>query len=340
MKIWIDLANSPQVLFFRPILSQLYCAGHDVFITSRNYAQTIALANQYGILNTPIGQHGGRKWSGIIRGNLGRVIELTMWARTKPKIDLAISHNSYTQAVAAKWLGIPFITMMDYEHQPLNHLCFRIAQRVIVPESFPDNMLRVFGSLSKARKYDGIKEEVYLADFQQKPDFLEEEGFEPEKVLVVVRPPAPWTAYHRFENALFDEVMQYLAKFNGAAIIFLPRIASQGEWARHLGIKNLIVPTKTLNGPNLLSSADVVISGGGTMNREAAVLGTPTYTVFKGRMGAVDNALIERGRMIQIAQIEDTERIRIQKKYLGQESMVCKPELVKQVTGLILSPLQ
>ena len=147
--IWVDLANSPQVLFFRPILSEIDRAGHNLFVTSRDYAQTISLANEYGISNTPIGQHGGKGWMGIVERNIGRVVALVKWAKNKPRIDLAVSHNSYSQAVAARWLGIPFITLMDYEHQPLNHLCFRTAQRVLVPEAFPDEMLQAFGALSK-----------------------------------------------------------------------------------------------------------------------------------------------------------------------------------------------
>lgn len=324
------------MLFFRPILAELRRRGHQLLITTRDYAQTISLANDYGIVNTPVGQHGGRSWGGIIGRNLGRTFELARWAMSGPRIDLAISHNSYAQALAAAWLRIPFTTLMDYEHQPLNHLCFRLARHVIVPRAFPDDRLRSCGALSKTRKYDGLKEDVYLADFQPAEGFLKSEGLEPEKILVVVRPAAPWTAYHRFENTLFDAVMQYLSGFREATILFLPRIASQAEWARELGMKNLVVPARTLNGPNLLYAADAVISGGGTMNREAAVLGTPTYTVFKGKMGAVDKCLIDQGRMTQISEEADIAKIRIEKRHPPQRS-VTRGELVGQVTDLILS---
>ncbi len=152
MRIWVDLANSPQVLFFRPILQRMQQLGHTVALTSRDFAQTRALADEYAIPHTPVGQHGGKKWSGIIRRNLGRAVELRRWAKRQPKFDLAVSHNSYTQALAAAWLGIPFVTLMDYEHQPLNHFCFRLARRVIVPAPFPDEMLQKFGALAKAQK--------------------------------------------------------------------------------------------------------------------------------------------------------------------------------------------
>ena len=336
MNIWIDLANSPQVLFFRPILAELQSRGHKLFITSRDFAQTIALADEYGIANTPIGRHGGKKWTDIIGRNASRAIDLIHWVKTKPKIDLAVSHNSYTQALAAAWLRIPFVTLMDYEHQPLNHLCFRLAKRVIVPQYFSDDMLRIFGAFAKTKKYAGVKEEIYLADFQSDPEFRQKQKFDIHKILVVVRPPAPWTAYHRFENTLFDDVLTHLAKFEQALIVFLPRIRSQADWAKQLGMRNLWVPENILNGPNLLHSADLVISGGGTMNREAAVLGTPTYTVFKGKLGAVDQYLIDAGRMTQIFEIGDMEKIKVVGKPSLRQNFVKKGGLVKQVVDLIL----
>lgn len=336
MNIWIDLANSPQVLFFRPILAELQNRGHKLFITSRDFAQTLALADEYGITNTPIGRHGGKKWTDIIGRNASRAVDLIGWVKTKPKIDLAVSHNSYTQALAAAWLPIPFVTLMDYEHQPLNHLCFRLAKRVIVPQYFPNDMLRIFGALSKTKKYAGLKEEIYLADFHSDPEFRKEQKFDIHKILVVVRPPAPWTAYHRFENTLFDDVLSHLANFERALVIFLPRIKSQADWAKQLGMRNLWVPENTLNGPNLLYLADLVISGGGTMNREAAVLGTPTYTVFKGKLGSIDQFLINAGQMTQIAEASDMEKIKVEKKSPLQQNFIRKGDLVKQVTDLII----
>lgn len=336
MNIWLDLANSPQVLFFRPILAELKQRGHHLFITSRDFAQTLALADEYGIANTPIGQHGGKKWLNIIGRNAGRAIDLVNWVKAGPKIDLAVSHNSYSQALAAAWLHIPFVTLMDYEHQPLNHLSFRLAKRVVVPQYFGDEMLRTFGALHKTKKYAGLKEEIYLADFRHNPEFRREQNFNTYKTLVVVRPPAPWTAYHRFENTLFDGVLAHLANFDDASVVFLPRIKAQADWAKQLDMRNLLVPKNTLNGPNLLYTADVVISGGGTMNREAAILGTPTYTVFKGKLGAVDQFLIDEGRMTQIAEVGDIEKIKVEKKSSLLQNFARKEYLVKQVTDLIL----
>lgn len=335
MNIWIDLVNSPQVLFFRPILTELQRRGHNLFITSRDFAQTCSLANEYKISNTPIGQHGGEKLTGMIYHNLNRTFKLCHWVKAQPTIDLAVSHNSYTQALASSLLRIPFVTLMDYEYQPLNKLCFRLARRVIVPAIFPDEMLISYGAQIKAKKYSGIKEELYLADFKPEDNFLSKHKIDNNKIIIVVRPPATWTLYHRFENPIFEYLMQYLAEQEDTIMIFLPRIHSQSEWAKKLCIPQLIIPTQTMNGPNLLYAADIVISGGGTMNREAAVLGTPTFSVFGGKMGAVDEYLIEKGRIIQIKEKEELKKIRIEKKKF-QPDFIRAPQLVSQVSDYIL----
>ena len=136
MRIWIDLANSPQVLFFRPIIAELAGAGHEIFLTSRNFAQTVALADHFGLLHTTIGNQEGKNLLHSVRGNAQRVLRLIGWARKQGGLDLALSHNSYSQAMAAALLRLPMVTLMDYEHQPLNHLCFRLARRVITPDVF------------------------------------------------------------------------------------------------------------------------------------------------------------------------------------------------------------
>ena len=309
--------------------------GHNLFITSRDYAQTCSLAEDHQIINTPVGQHGGKNWGGILYHNMDRVFKLCKWVRTQPKIDLAISHNSYTQALASRMLGIPFVTLMDYEYQPLNHLCFRLAKRVIVPSAFPDEMLVLYGAKGKVKKYSGIKEEIYLSDFNPDEKVLSNLNVDPQKIVTVVRPPATWTLYHRFENPLFDLVLQKLKEQKDNVIIFVPRVESQAVWAKQLGIPQLIIPSKTLNGPNLLFAADIVISAGGTMNREAAVLGTPTYTVFGGKLGAVDDYLIKKGRMVPIKDNEDLNRIKLEKKK-RQGDFPRAPQLVTEVVDYIL----
>jgi len=332
MKIWIDLAGPPQVLFFRPILRELERRGHHVVVTTRAYGQTNQLAERFEIPYTNIGHHGGRSFLELMRQNYLRSFDLARWARYQ-NFDLAASHNSYSQAVAARLLGIPFVTSMDYEYQPLNHLCFRLARCVIVPQPFPEELLRKFGASRKTVRYSGIKEQIYLADFEPPAGFRQSEGLPLDKPLIVIRPPAPWTAYHRFENDIFDQMVAFLAGYEDSYILFLPRIPSQIESVRHL--KHIHVAEKVYDGPGLLYHADVVISGGGTMNREAAVLGTPTYTIFRGKLGAVDQFLIDNGRMVRIATEDDISKIQVTQKQMDN-AFHRNPALVEEVTTMFL----
>jgi uncharacterized protein len=312
LKIWIDLANSPQVLFFRPIIDEMKRRGHELFITSRPFAQTTQLADQLGILHTPVGRHGGKKTAAIALAVMERSWSLARLARAN-HCDLAVSHNSYAQAVAAAAIRVPFVTLMDYEHQPANHICFRLARRVLVPSYFPREAVKKFGARKKTVYYEGLKEQMYLHGFVPQADYRSSLGVPQDRVLVVMRPPGTWGLYHGFENPLFDRVLDHVASHKEAFIVFLPRVASQGDSVRERGYDNVWIPPNALDGPNLLYHADLVISGGGTMNREAAILGAPTYSLFKGQMPAVDRYLIDIGRMHHIGDEVDIGNIRIVK---------------------------
>ena len=334
MKIWLDLANSPQVLFFRPVLAELQRRGHTVSVTTRAYAQTVQLTDQLGIPHTVIGQHGGRGQLGLARQLALRAMSLARWASSQ-RFDLALSHNSYSQAMAAAMLRVPIVTLMDYEHQPLNHLCFRLAKCVLVPEAFPKDLLDKYGAGRKSLSYPGVKEQIYLADFEPQPDYLQKESLPCDRPLVVIRPPAPWTAYHRFENDIFDQLLHRLDAEASAYLLFLPRLASQADSVRAL--PNIHVATKVYDGPNLLYYATLAISGGGTMNREAAVLGTCTYTIFKGKLGAVDRYLIEKGRMTQLQ--TEADLAQVQTSSAQRLPMLAGQALVASLTDQILSAI-
>ena len=336
MKIWIDLANSPQVLFFRPIIPVLEQQGHTVTVTTRYFAQTVELADRFGFTHSPVGGHGGEKISNLGFVLLKRALQLVRFAKGKG-FGLAISHNSYAQALGAKFLGIPFITSMDYEHQPANHLCFRLARKVVVPEFFPNDSLKRFGvNGRKLARYKGTKEEIYLADFEPQIDYVESLGISKEKILVVMRPPGTWALYHHFENPLFDKALDHVVKIKDVYIVFLPRIPSQGDAVKELCYTNILVPSRALDGPNLLYHADLVISGGGTMNREAAVLGTPTYSLFKGKLAAVDRHLIDQRRMNHVGSLEQVNSIMVCKKKRIKEALDSK-RIVKDIVRLMLN---
>ncbi|MGI9036321.1 MAG: DUF354 domain-containing protein [Pyrinomonadaceae bacterium] len=318
MRIWIDLGNSPHVPFFLALSKEFERRGHSILWTARDYAQTIALARKADLPIEIFGAHGGKSifQKGLKFG--ARVFDLAAWARGK-KIDLALSHNSHEPLAVARMLGVESVNLMDYEHHPMNHLSFRLANRIIVPESFPDKFLKKFGALKKTRKFDGIKEDVYLSDFKPDAEFqneLKNLGVKPEDILVVARPHAPEALYHRgFANEILDELLDKFAARERVKIVLLPRKNYQGKElkAKHPQA-NIIVPERILDGANLLAAADLVISGGGTMNREAAALGVPTASVFAGRAAAVDEYLARENRLLKITSREDLTKIKPVKK--------------------------
>src|SRR5712691_184675 len=225
MRIWIDLANSPHVPFFRPLANEFTRRGHDLVVTARQFAETVPLAEAAGFAPEVIGGHGGGKLSGKAGNLVGRGLQLARWARGK-QIDLAVGHNSYSQILAARALSLRAVTLMDYEHQPANHLAFRLASRVIVPRAFPEAALVRYGAhAEKVKRYAGLKEDVYLANFQIDPEFekqLNNLSIPAAAVLVTVRPPASEALYHRFENELFDQMLDRLLATPTVRVVLLP----------------------------------------------------------------------------------------------------------------------
>jgi predicted glycosyltransferase len=342
MKIWIDLANSPHVPFFRALAGEFAARGHSTQVTAREFAQTVELAEAAGLSPAVVGGHGGGRLSGKAGNLAGRAWALARWARGRG-FDLAVGHNSYSQVLAARVLSLRAVTLMDYEHQPANHLAFRLASRVVVPTAFPSEALRRCGARdSKVRRYDGIKEDVYLADFAPDPRFAEllrgRFGIELTRdTLVVVRPPASDALYHRFENELFAELLARLLARPEAKVVLLARNEAQRESlsARFSSSANLFAPREALDGANLVAAADLVVSAGGTMNREAAALGVPAATVYAGRWAAVDEQLVREGRLKRISTREDLESLRVEKK--GDASPRRRAGVRAEVAELVIS---
>jgi predicted glycosyltransferase len=317
MRIWIDLANSPHVPFFRALIPEFVARGHQVEITARDFAQTVDLAINAGMTPHVIGGHGGGSITGKAGNLIGRAGALRKWARDRG-FDLALSHNSYAQIAAAAALGIKTVTLMDYEHQPANHLAFRLASRVIVPRAFPAAELKKYGAATrKVKRYEGTKEDVYLADFVPDSRFaatLLRLGVASEDVLVVARPPAREALYHRFENGLFDELLVNLSARDKVKIILLPRSDAQRTGYEKRKWPNLIMPREALDGANLIAAADLIVSAGGTMNREAAALGVPAVSIYAGKWAAIDQALIDEGRLRKIDSRAGIDALVVEKK--------------------------
>jgi uncharacterized protein len=295
MLVWIDLSNSPHVRLFEPLTRTFEGQGWETLVTVRDHAQTLALARERWPDAAVIG---GRSPSGRAakgRAVLERARDLARFARSV-RPDVALSHGSYGQIVAARAVGVPAATMMDYEHQPANHLSFRLATRVIVPDAFPEASLRRQGARAgRVVRYSGFKEELYLAEFEPSGRVVTELGLDEvrDRVLAVFRPPPAGALYHRSVNERFDDVLREAVERDDVHAVLLPRWTEQST--KYRGMPGLCVPDKAIDACSLMASADVVIGAGGTMNREAALLGTPAYTVFTGALAAVDAELIRLG---------------------------------------------
>jgi predicted glycosyltransferase len=298
MRIWIDMTASAHPLVFRPLVQILRAQGHEVDITARDYAQTLQLIEQHGMTATVIGHHGGRSRIGKARQLTSRLRGLRRFARGRD-FDLALAHGSHELTVTARRLGIPSSTTFDYEFATLQHqLGCRAATRVVVPDAIPPERLTRYGVRPpKLAQYPGLKEEYYLSDFEPDRSLLGRLGIDPERVLVVLRPPPDVSLYHRHSNPLFPQTLDHLGRLGAVHAVVLPRTAEQREFVRRLALPSVILPEHAVDAQSLIALADVVVSAGGTMNREAAALGVPVYTTYGGRLGGVDEDLIRQGRL-------------------------------------------
>ena len=294
MKVWVDFTNSPHVLVLEPVIRVLKARGHEVKVTARDFAQTLGLCERFGIEHEAIGRHrGGRAGSKAI-GLADRSLALTRWARGRG-FDLAIGHGSNDITVASALLRIPCTTTFDYEWATIQHnVNCRLAQAVVVPDAIPPERLYRYGARRKLVRYPGLKEEYYLADFKPDAAVLAELQLNTERPIIVVRTAPEVSLYHRFENDLFGRLLERLQSDEAQAVV-LPRTPAQREELDRAG--GFVVPERAIDAQSLIAYADLVVSAGGTMNREAVALGTPVFTVFEGRLGAVDENLLKDGRM-------------------------------------------
>jgi predicted glycosyltransferase len=299
MRIWLDLSNSPHVLLFAPVARRLAADGHTVLVTARDNAQTVELARQRWPSVDVLGAESPRGVTAKAGSLAGRVRSLAAWAR-RNDVDVALSHNSYAQIVAAAIRRIPVVTAMDFEHQPANHLAFRLSTRVLLPRALDGNEeVRRQGAGRRARYYDGFKEEIALGDFEPDAEILQRIGVDAPSgtTVVVARTPPSRALYHRFENPLFLYALEQISSDAHSRCVILCRHPEQRDELRRLGLANCTIPDRAVDSRSLMAAADLVLGAGGTMTREAALLGVPTVSVFAGRRSAVDAQLEREGRL-------------------------------------------
>jgi predicted glycosyltransferase len=316
VRVWVDFTNTAHVLVLRPLVEALEADGHEAVLTARPLSHTVELLEDWGHPFTVLGRHGGARRLGKAVAAGDRVARMLAFGRGKG-FTAALGHASVDLPPAARALGIRNTTMFDYEWAVAQHsvIC-RLANRVLVPDAIPPERLARYGARPpKLVRYPGLKEEYYLADWEPDPAVLGELGVEPDRILAVVRTAPSYALYlGGSENPLLPRVLGRLAADERTQTVVLARTEEQRDAVRALGHPRTIVPERAVDGRSLVAFADLLVSAGGTMNREAAVLGTPVWSVFEGRPGAVDDRLVREGRL---RLLHDPDEIEIARKPEG-----------------------
>ncbi len=334
MRVWVDCTAAAHPLVLRPIIESLKRRGHEVEVTARDYGQTLGILDRLGIPYEAVGRHGGASRFAKAAALLGRSAHLARWARGRG-FDLALAHGSVDLALVAGALRIPAATMFDYEYAGLqHHVGCRVARVVITPDAIPPQRLARYGAKpAKLAQFPGLKEDYYLADFRPDASVLAAIGLDRERVLVVVRPPPEVSMYHA-DNPVYASLLDRLGEDDGAVSVVIPRTEEQAEAVRARGRENLVVPSGAIDGQSLIAFADLVVSAGGTMNREAVALGTPVLTTFSGRPGAVDERLIAEGLLKPLHSPRDLSLVK-----RDSEPGVRHPRDPEELTELVLRAL-
>ena len=343
-KIWIDLDNSPHVPFFVPIIKELKERGFSVLITARDAYQVTELLDIFELDCHRIGRHFGKHKIMKVLGVLDRSARLLpLLLMEKP--DLALSHGSRSQVLASYTLRIPSVHIMDYEHAHQGLLWVHPTW-VICPEIIPNEAVKL--SKDHIRRYRGIKEDVYAPSMKPDGHTREKLAVAESDLLVIIRPPATEAHYHRPESdVLFHGVVDYLAEKNDVRIVLLPRNSRQAKelhatWPELVKNQKVIIPEHAMDGLNLIWHSDFVVSGGGTMNREAAALGVPVYSIFRGKIGAVDQYLARTGRLVLLEDMEDAKKkLQVVKRNRNgtpdSEARFAMRDIVNEVTSIVNS---
>ena len=335
---WFDLDNSPHVPLFRPVFDELKSNGMEYIVTIREFAQTRQLCELWNIDYTLIGRHAGKNKILKVINLFTRSSKLKKQIKNK-NISLAISHGSRTQLVAANGLKIKSVLMLDYEYTE-NRIFNRYADYLLMPTLIPDERLKSAGiKLEKVIRYNGFKEELYIPEFVPEAGFRGTIGIPENKVLVVIRPPGMLSNYHNEEGeSLFVESVKYFSSFPDCICYIVSRTTEDKTLLKNLNIKsdNIKFNKSAVDGLQLLNSADIVLSGGGTMNRESALLGTETYSIFRGRKPYLDEYLNQIGQLKFISSVADIRNIAVEKKSKKTNYQINR-NLKKEITNLFFN---
>ncbi len=337
LKIWFDADNGPHVLIMSPLAREFRRRGHEVVFTARDRTKTCELLDLYGFDYQKVGGLYGSGMSGKVRGTLGRAWELAR-AMKGSGAKVSFGHGSRALPIASRLLGVPSVTMYDYEWvdaRLFNWFC----RGILLPDAITMARCSEAGiSTTKAVLYPGFKEELYLGSGSLDNTIPGDLGLDPDGIHVLLRPPATTAHYHNPEaEVILDAILRRLAEEPRVQLVYLPRTPDQHDLPARAGVKRVIIPEKVYDGPSLVAAMDMVISGGGTMTREAAIFGVPSFSFFRGRSGMVDETLAQRGRLVMLPDADSVSSLmHVQKK----QGAITRPDpapLVKFICDAIES---
>ncbi len=339
MRIWIDIDNSPHVPFFKPIIAALEARGDEIFISTRRYAQTLELLTDAGIRAHVIGEHAGSNPIRKVLNLLHRSWQLWRVVRSFTP-DIALSHGSRALSICSRFMKLPNILFFDYEWTEMQ-IFKRCATRMVCPTLLPESALREANlPLSIIERYDGLKEELYVSELQPDEHFRASLSIPEDAIVVSVRPSSMTSNYHdRRSEDILRALLTRLSKEDGVHVLVSPRTHTDRHFvesiAKHLSMTNLHILERAVPGLQLLYHSDLVVSGGGTMNRESAMLGTPTYSMFTGHRPSIDSELASQGRLHFLEQPEDVDTIIIRKHTPLPPNTSKSTQLLSRILSLI-----
>jgi predicted glycosyltransferase len=336
-RIWIDLDNSPHVPLFRPVIEELGRRGVECVVTARDFAQTASLLEFWGIPHTLIGKHGGKNKVNKVTNLFERAVQLRKYIKDK-SVDLALSHGSRTQLLASRFMGIESVLMMDYEYTEAT--IFKLfSNHILVPEYIPDSRLQsVDIDLKKVVRYPGFKEELYLSDFKPEPGLRSDLGIGDDRILVTIRPPAMEGNYHdSLSERILLEILGKLTAVEAAYPLIVGRTKKDRDFLEEHFKGKMRFLENAVDGLQLIWSSDIFISGGGSMNRESALLGVPTYSIFTGRKPYLDEHLAGEGKLTFIDTLEKIDLLDIRKRDIPDSFTGGNAGLTGKVVDIILS---
>ncbi|OGF68261.1 MAG: hypothetical protein A2Y62_02745 [Candidatus Fischerbacteria bacterium RBG_13_37_8] len=332
-KIWFDLTNTPHVHFFKPFIKR-YSAYFNIFITARNFAETVQLAkNEYNISPTVIGTHAGKH---KVKKAYCLIIRFIQMLNRVGNFDYAISCGGTEACIIAKLKHKKAITFDDNDLSP-NWMYSHFTDFAFFPAAIPEHSLFRQGfKAASIIRYNGFKEDIYIADYEPDENFL---NILPFRNYIVVRPENLMATYVKNAgDSITIKLIQMLNEKN-YNILYLPRYQQDINYVKDF--KNIFMPSKAINGLDACYFSSGVLSGAGTLSREAACLGKCSVSFFAGKtLLAVDQQMIKEGRIFHsripediVAYIENYSVISEQHK----ESKTVQKEVFNKLDSIILN---